>query len=278
MTTFYNRTRRSRSIPVRLLREGRLHLLPVYYLGRLSKLGREAIENSGSYEFADHVYGGRAEGSYLVGRLLDALFLNLPAARSFRGRYLFARATLMRVVDARLAADEPVRALAIPCGLARELFDVCAEVEARWSDRRALVRLDGVDLDPVLVERLRRRSATRSVTMRFTCADAFSLEAFGDAPYDAIVSLGFTEFLDDAKVVAFYRRVREGLVKGGTFITTGLLRDRLADHLLRTVAELDVNYRGPGELAALAAAAGFTDVRTSHDERGLLATLIAVRT
>jgi hypothetical protein len=278
MTTFYNRTRRSPSIPLRLLREGRLHLLPIYYLGRLSKLGREAIENSGSYEFADHVYGGHAEGSYLVGRLVDALFLNLPAARSFRGRYLFARATLMRLVDARLAADKPVRALAIPCGLARELFDVGTEVEVRWSDRRALVRLDGVDLDSVLVERLRRRSATRSVTMKFACADAFSPEAFGGAPYDAIVSIGFTEFLDDAKVIDFYRRVREGLATGGAFVTTGLLPDRLADHLLRMVAELVVSYRGPAELAALAAAAGFTDVRTSRDDRGLLATLIAVRT
>ena len=35
-----NRTRRSRSIPRRLLREGALHLVPLYYLMRLSDLGR----------------------------------------------------------------------------------------------------------------------------------------------------------------------------------------------------------------------------------------------
>ena len=53
MSALHNRTRTSASIPRKLLREGKLHLLPVYALMRTSDLAREGIENSGSYRFAD---------------------------------------------------------------------------------------------------------------------------------------------------------------------------------------------------------------------------------
>ena len=53
--TLVSRTRVSTSIPGRLLRQGKLHLLPVYALMRTSDLAREGIANSGSDRFADHV-------------------------------------------------------------------------------------------------------------------------------------------------------------------------------------------------------------------------------
>ena len=61
VTPLHNRTRTSESIPRKLLREGKLHLLPIYALMRTSDLAREGIENSGSYRFADHVYRNEAE-------------------------------------------------------------------------------------------------------------------------------------------------------------------------------------------------------------------------
>ena len=110
MSTFHNRTRRTTSIPRRLVREGKLHLLPVYYLGLTTALGKEAIENSGSYDFADHIYGNRPAGKFLIGYLLDALFLNLKSARSFRSRYLYARSEIQRAADRlkRIASLTPI--------------------------------------------------------------------------------------------------------------------------------------------------------------------------
>src|SRR5687767_8662702 len=83
-----NRTRTSSSISKRLLREGKLHLLPLYGLARTSDLAREGIENSGSYRFADHVYCARPSGRYLVGKLLDCVLLAMRGARSMRSRFL----------------------------------------------------------------------------------------------------------------------------------------------------------------------------------------------
>ena len=52
----YNRTRSARSIPLGLLKRGRLLELPLYYMLRESDLAREGFENLGSYKFADHIY------------------------------------------------------------------------------------------------------------------------------------------------------------------------------------------------------------------------------
>ena len=82
-----NRTRVSRSIPRRLVLEGKLHLLPVYALLRTSDLAREGIENSGSFRFADHIYRAKPSGRYGVGALLDSVLLRLRGARSMRSRF-----------------------------------------------------------------------------------------------------------------------------------------------------------------------------------------------
>ena len=204
MSTFYNRTRRTPSIPRRLVREGKLHLLPVYYLGLTTALGKEAIERSASYTFADHIYGNRPAGRFLVGYMLDALFLRLKSARALRARYLFAREEIQRLIRERdrLALDPSPRGrgtvdvLAVPCGLARELFDVAAWLGQEGLDRQG--RLCGMDLDQALVGRLRDESRRLGTGLDFRCGDAVSAEAYPREGFDMIVSLGFTEFLDDA--------------------------------------------------------------------------------
>src|ERR1700681_3940211 len=153
VSTFHNRTRRTASIPRRLIREGKLHLLPVYYLGLTTALGKEAIENSGSYDFADHVYGNRPAGRVLIGYLLDAPFLNLQSPRPLRSRYRYARSAMQQRSGERADA---VAILAVPCGLARELFDVSAWLAQAHRNRP--VRLCGMDLDQGLVDRLPRTS------------------------------------------------------------------------------------------------------------------------
>src|SRR5437773_12430263 len=78
----YNRTRSSRSIPLGLLKRGRLLELPLYYILRESDLAREGFENSGSYQFADHIYRNVPSGKNRFGRWLDAQLLALPAVCS----------------------------------------------------------------------------------------------------------------------------------------------------------------------------------------------------
>src|SRR3989304_2967697 len=80
MSEFYNKTRRSASVPAKLMREGKWYLLPVYYFMLTSYLAREGVANSGSYQFADHIYANQPRGSFFVGKVLDAILLNLKSA------------------------------------------------------------------------------------------------------------------------------------------------------------------------------------------------------
>ena len=68
-----NFTRRTRDLAGRLRREGRYGFLGLVHVLRLSDLGREGIERSGSYRFADHVYANRASGRGILGRAIDRL-------------------------------------------------------------------------------------------------------------------------------------------------------------------------------------------------------------
>jgi hypothetical protein len=272
VSTFHNRTRRTTSIPRRLVADGKLHLLPVYYLGLTTELGKEAIENSGSYDFADHVYANRPAGRFLIGYLLDAIFLNLKSARALRSRYHYARGEIQRLV---LEGTDPLELLAVPCGLAREMFDVSAWLRDSQGDRQ--VRLSGMDLDQELVRRLAATSSRLGLGLEFVCGDALSADAYPSQLFDGIVSLGFTEFLDDTLAAAFYRVAYGKLKPGGRLITSGMRPHRLSDYLLRNVADLQTSYRSAETLRGLARLAGFEQISTYEDRTGLQTMLIGVK-
>src|SRR2546426_8399438 len=122
MARFFNRTRASASIERKLLRQGRPLAVLVYWLVGDSDLGREGVEHSGSYRFADHIYRNEPSGRGRFGRWLDAKFLAMPATRSFRNRFLSARNELCKF----LSENTGKRALDIvsaPCGIPRELTE-----------------------------------------------------------------------------------------------------------------------------------------------------------
>src|SRR5687767_14579727 len=140
-----NETRLSSSIPRRLIREKKFHLLPLYYLLRLSFLGREAIEHSGSFRFADHIYVGKARGRLGLGWLIDAIILGLPSTRSFRSRFAHAQEMIAREIHNR---PPKLRVASIPSGIPRELIEVARRAGAD-SESPLFVAMDA-DLTPLL--------------------------------------------------------------------------------------------------------------------------------
>ena len=277
-----NRTRRSESIPRRLVAERKYHLLPVYALLTTSDLAREGIRNSGSFRFADHIYRNEPSGRFGVGRVLDRVLLALRGARSMRSRFFHSRNEILRAVNELSGvstgipggspAREQLSVLSVPCGIARDLFDVA---ETLWS-KSALyerVRFVGIDLDQEALE-LSRNLTGDHYGFEFRCADA--LEA-GSIPMgmDVIVSLGFGEFLSDDVLLDFYRRCRGSLNPCGSFITSAMNRDRISDYLARELAELHTHYRSMEHLTDLLRSAGFTKIRTSRDKVGLQTLAVA---
>ena len=274
MTPLHNRTRTSESIPRKLLREGKVHLLPIYALMRTSDLAREGIENSGSYRFADHVYRNEASGRFGVGRALDAVLLRMRGARSMRNRLYHTQQEIVaaaRAAHARSATE--FRVLSVPCGIARDLIVAARQIETELPALYARSTFFGVDLDPEPLE-LSHDLAGRDDRFVFARGDALDANAF-PAQLDAIASTGLGEFLDNDLLVRFYRNCHERLRYGGTFVTSGMQVDRVADYLMRQLAELHTHYRTGTELMRWLHAAGFYEATMRQDEVGLQTLVVA---
>jgi SAM-dependent methyltransferase len=270
-----NDTRRSPSIPRRLLREGKPHLVPIYGLMLMSDLAREGIQHSGSFRFADHVYRNRPSGRFGVGYLLDAALLHMPAARSLRSRYIHSRDQIVAEVR-RLAATDAreIRVVSVPCGIARELVEAAAVLESESAALGERVRYYGIDLDREPLD-LSRELARDRATFTFIQGDAFDSARYPRAA-DVIVSTGLADFLDDVDVTRFYATCLHVLRPGGLLVTSAQQPQRLADYLMRELAELRPYYRGAEQITAVVRSAGFVDVAARPDKVGYQ-TLVAAR-
>lgn len=270
---FYNRTRRSQSIPAALLRRGHLPAVPLYYLLRLSDLAREGFENSGSYRFADHIYRSEPAGRGVVGRWVDGRLLSMPAVRSFRNRFLAARDALVSRLASR-SPGEALHVLSVPSGIPREL------VEAARIARGRGVPLDGVafhalDLDPEVLREATQFAESHQVPLIVHQGDALDPAGY-PAELSFVTSTGLGEFLDEERLQRLYEIVYNVLAPGGTFVTSAMQRRPIAHYLL-SVAEIDVHYRNGADLQRLARRAGFPEPHTTLDEYGIQTIMICRR-
>jgi hypothetical protein len=276
MSRLVNVTKVSEDIAARLRKDKKYHLLPIYHLLRMSKLGREAIENNGSFRFADHVYGGRPDGTNAVGKILDRILLNLPSARSFRNRYLHSRDELHKVMAERTTQTDPIDILAVPSGLARELFDVASDIQLDDNlQKRTTFHFIDLDNEPLSLISAQAEKAGHKI--QIYQGDAFEEQTYNNKTYDAIVSLGFVDFLNDEEALAFYTMILTKLKPGGKFITSGLLPHKLSDYLMRQFAELHTSYRSRDDLIALAETAGYNNFTASTDQYGLQTLLVCTK-
>lgn len=276
MPEFYNRTRRSTSIPRALVRRGQLHAIPVYYLLRLSDLAREGFEHSGSHRFADHIYRNEPSGRAAMGRWIDARLLAMPAVRAFRSRFLAARDELAAFVAEREQTERrPIDVLSVPCGIPRELAEG-ARLHVSRGGRLDGVRFHALDLDPDVLADARRFALQNGLGDLITHrGDALDRGSYPDRA-SFITCTGFGEFLDDDQLVRLFRIFHDVLEPGGRVVTSGMTRRRLAAWLLG-VAEIRVRYRGTDALEGLARAAGFARIDTRRDETGIQTILVARR-
>lgn len=276
MPKFHNRTRTSDSIPLKLFRERKFYLIPLYYIMLTSDLAREAIEHSGSYRFADHVYRNKPSGRFLFGTVLDAILLKLPSSRSMRMRYVYGKKEMHTIINhAKLMDDaSTLDILAVPSGLGRELFEVTEELIHMKHPQSKRVRFFGLDLDQDLVAKMNERSAALSAPITFFSGDALESSDY-QTTYDMILSTGLTEFLDNEHVKRFYRVVRDKLKPGGVFVTSGMLPHPVSAYLMSNIAELHASYRAESDLRYLAEVAGFSLIETYRDPVGLQTMMIA---
>jgi SAM-dependent methyltransferase len=276
MPQFFNRTRASSSIELKLIRQGRPFGVLIYWLIRGSDLGREGIEHSGSYRFADHIYRNIPSGRGAFGRWLDAKFLAMPAVKSFRNRFLAARDELAQFLTDRAGKGIKLDILSAPAGIPRELAEGARLFQARTGGSLECVTFHGVDLDADLLEKDKRFSEENGLP-NFVAHQGDALDrATYPEKADFITCTGLAEFLEDEQLSQLYRIFFDVLRPQGLLVTSGMRRVWISEYFLR-LAELRTHYRTAPQLEAIARAAGFRNVTTRVDEFGIQ-TILTART
>ncbi len=277
MSALKNATRQSTSIAAKLLRQGAWHLLPLYGLLRLSDLAREGIEHSGSYRFADHIYVGTPSGRTPFGRWLDARLLAMPAARAFRQRCDNAQAVVLLALESRAAKAGPLRVLAVPCGIPRDLIELSQALKTSRRDLLDRLEYHGMDLDPEAVTLA--TSALADCGLRAALVhqgDALTSSDYPPQTFHVALSTGLGEFLDDDELGQLFSNVHGALEPGGVFYTSATARDRRSDALLR-MAELITRYRQADDLERLLRRLPWRALSLTHDQTGLQTFATAIR-
>jgi SAM-dependent methyltransferase len=277
-----NQTRRSRSISRKLLREGRLHLLPAFHLVNLSGLGHEGIVNSGSYEFADHIYRSVPSGRTRLGKWVDAIILAMPATRAFRLRYKKAQEEIRTALnsfarDPSIPNDQPLRVLAIPCGLPRDLTELAATLAKQDPALLSRIAYVGMDVDPELLKKAKAFAANCGVpSMTFHQGNALLRDEYPPGEFHAIVSTGLGEFLDDAQLESLYGNVFDVLAPGGTFYTSATREEARSELMLRAF-ELNTHYRSSLRLQQILRRWPWRRLMIAQDDSGLQSFVVAVK-
>ena len=272
-----NRTRRSRSIPRKLLREGNLHLLPVFYILSLSGLGKEGIENSGSYRFADHIYRMEPSGRTALGRWLDSKVLSFPATQAFHRRYKKAQTEIRRALESFPLETKPLRILAIPCGLPRDLTELAQQLQTENPDLLSRIEYHGMDIDTELLELAKEFTRDSPVTsIQYTHGNALLSEEYPEGPFHAVVSTGLGEFLKEGEVSQFYQNVYDVLAPGGTFFTSATREEKKSEWMM-SIFELITQYRTTGDLEKIFRHLPWSTLTLVQDETGLQTFVVAVK-
>ena len=261
-----NITRETNNLPRKFLREGKLHFLALYWLMMQSDLGREGIEQSGSYRFADHIYRNQPSGRNWLGRMIDAWLLRMPATRAFHRRYRRAQDAIRSRLGTR-SGNELIRVLAVPCGIPRDIGELPPHLLAE-------IEYIGIDLDPeVLALAECHLASCELAARRFVLGDALDESVYPDQ-CDCAISTGLGEFLSDSELLALYRNVHSKLAFGGIFYTSATNFEPRSEAMLDAF-ELRTHYRDSMQLGALLETLPWRSLQLTVDPTGLQTFVVA---
>lgn len=249
-------------------------------VGRLStgiQIGWRSGFDSG--QSLDHVYGNRAQGTTLLGRLIDRIYLDSPGWKGIRTRKVHIERLLRRAMEAVHASGQPVHVLDVASGPGRYLLDAITS-EHRFS---VTATLRDRDTDGLVQGRRLAAQLGLSDRVRYEEGDAFdpdNIAACSPQPTIGIVS-GLLELFPDNDLV---RRCLSGLGRaiqeGGYLIYTNQPWHPQLEMIARVLTNREdepwiMRCRSQLEMDQLAAQAGFRKIAMEIDDDGIFTVSLA---
>lgn len=264
-TQFVSRTRRIDSIPRHLLKRGKIHLLPVYWVTGLSRVGSELILNQGSAQYQDLVYRNQPEGRLVVGKIFDKYLLNFPTAKGCRSRLAETQDTVKNLIESSTARQIVI--LDLGCGYARGLIGILESVKNRN------IRAYGLDLDEKAIEVASLRAKEKGLTnVTFLASDALHHGSLPVQSADIVILNGLAQYLPYDSRMELYHNVHSLLAENG-YLLTDYFCDWARNPLQkwwRGISEeflgVTLDWLGKEEVEEMFAKLPFRDVKTWYSQ------------
>lgn len=201
-------------------REVQLAVLPYLLMTTSSeRLYAKPRGYAGDAVSIDGIYANQAQGFGRIGPLLDACFLEEPAAQAVRNRRGLMQEEIQAVLDR--SPDRRVEMTSMACGPAREVFDVYASLD---DPSRLIVNL--IDMDELALEQVMAEAKKRGLQSQLRCHQANLLKlAYGRQslalePQDLVYSIGLIDYFED-KQVQRLMSYAHGLLRPGAELILG---------------------------------------------------------
>jgi extracellular factor (EF) 3-hydroxypalmitic acid methyl ester biosynthesis protein len=195
------------------------------------------------FETAERIEANDPEGDGRLGPLVDGWFLSRPFCRARRA----SRSWLQDRLLAKGAGGEPLAVTSLASGTAREILEAARALPG--------LRATCIDIDDHALVQGAARAARASCGDRvlFIRGNVLRLSALTLSlpPQDMISSLGLTEYLDDAQVVAILDWAYERLAPGGEVVLSNVSLDPGERAFMEHILEWRLNQRDPEALQAL---------------------------
>jgi 2-polyprenyl-3-methyl-5-hydroxy-6-metoxy-1,4-benzoquinol methylase len=184
---------------------------------------------------------------------------------------------MRRALESFPADVTPLRVLAVPCGLPRDLTDLSDHLRQDNPDLLRRVEYHGMDIDDHLLQLAAEFATAALVAVKlFHQGNALLAETFPPGPFHFVMSTGLIEFLDAAQLEVFLGHVYERLAPGGTFYTSATRKEQRSDALMRAF-ELITRYRSLDELETVLGRFPWRRLKLVQDETGLQTFAVGVK-
>jgi hypothetical protein len=171
-----------------------------------------------SGEMLDYVYENRARGRFVIGRLVDRVYLESVGWRGIRNRRKLLKSRVRAAIDRNRDGARATHIVDMASGPGRYLLETLRECGER--DVTVVCR----DMDPSGLERGRVLARSFGLTsVRYEPGDAFSDESIRQIepkPNVIVVSGLYELFLDHAMILSSLRALRDTAAQGATILVT----------------------------------------------------------
>jgi SAM-dependent methyltransferase len=248
-------------------------------VGRLSKgIDIGCAHGFDSGVMLDHVYENKAEGRFLVGRLIDRIYLDAPGWSGIRNRGALLRDTIVAEAMKIAAGKKSVRLADLACGGGRYLVSALQMLRDRGIDVQATLR----DYREENVRKAHENAAKAGIEAVVEPGDAFSdADLRGLSVPDLVVVSGLHEIIDDDRLVRrHFTQIAALLAPGGRLIVTVQPDHPQVEFIARVLTSQSgrpwaMRLRSVDLVGAWARDAGFIVETVTMERRGIFGVLVA---